>query len=267
MLKQRILTALLLAPLALAALFLLPQRPFEWVSAAVFLYGAWEWGNLCRLRPLARLGYVGVLGGLMALVGTQASLQFWALLAALLFWLLALWLVRGYPRSAGWCRGPAGWLIGALVLVPAWHALAALRGQEQGLALLLMLLLLVWGADIGAYAAGKTLGRNKLMPAVSPGKTREGLLGGLLACALVGIGFALWLELGLLASVYLVLLSVMTGLVSVLGDLLESLFKRERGIKDSGKVLPGHGGVLDRIDSLTAAAPVFLFGVNYLLGA
>jgi phosphatidate cytidylyltransferase len=158
-------------------------------------------------------------------------------------------------------------LMGVLVLVPSWYALTALRAQEQGLSMLLMLLMLVWGADIGAYVAGKSFGRNKLMPAVSPGKTREGLWGGLAVCALVGAGFSLWLELELPASVYLVLLSVMTGLVSVLGDLLESLFKRERGIKDSGKLLPGHGGVLDRIDSLTAAAPVFLVGLYFLQGA
>ncbi len=267
MLKQRILTALLLAPLALAALFLLPQRPFEWVAAAVFLYGAWEWGNLCRLQRGPRVVYVLALAGLMALVGTQVLLQPWALGAALAFWLLALFLVRGYPGSAGWCRSLAGMLIGVLVLVPSWYALTALRAQEQGLTLLLMLLMLVWGADIGAYAAGKTCGRNKLLPAVSPGKTREGLWGGLSTCALVGVGFSIWLELGLLTSVYLVLLSVMTGLVSVLGDLLESLFKRERGIKDSGKLLPGHGGVLDRIDSLTAAAPVFLAGLYFIQGA
>ncbi len=267
MLKQRILTALLLAPLALAALFLLPQQPFEWVAAAVFLYGAWEWGNFCRLAPGARALYVVAVAGVMALVATLVVLQSWALGAALLFWLLALLLVRGYPGSAGWCRGLVGMLMGVLVLVPSWYALTALRDQAQGLTLLLMLLMLVWGADIGAYAAGKSFGRNKLLPAVSPGKTREGLWGGLSVCALVGIGFSVWLELAPLASVYLVLLSIMTGLVSVLGDLLESLFKRERGIKDSGKLLPGHGGVMDRIDSLTAAAPVFLAGLYFLQGA
>ncbi|GAA0791586.1 phosphatidate cytidylyltransferase [Marinobacterium sediminicola] len=267
MLKQRILTAVLLAPVALAALFLLPQQPFEWVAAAVFLYGAWEWGNLCRLQSLSRMIYVLALAGLMLVVGTQEWLQPWSLGAALVFWVLALFMVRGYPGSAGWCRKQAGVLIGVLVLVPSWFAMTALRAQEQGLPLLLMLLMLVWGADIGAYAAGKTFGRNKLMPLVSPGKTREGLWGGLTTCALVGVLFSIWLELGLSESVYVVLLSIMTGLVSVLGDLLESLFKRERGIKDSGKLLPGHGGVLDRIDSLTAAAPVFLVGLYFLQGA
>jgi phosphatidate cytidylyltransferase len=152
------------------------------------------------------------------------------------------------------------------VLVPAWYAVSALRGGENGLTLLLMLLVLVWGADIGAYVAGKTWGRRKLLPAVSPGKTLEGAAGGLVACVLTGFGFAVWLELSLLASVTLMLLSLLTGMVSVLGDLLESMLKRERGIKDSGQLLPGHGGVLDRIDSLTAAAPVFFAGLYFVTG-
>ncbi|PSL11945.1 phosphatidate cytidylyltransferase [Marinobacterium halophilum] len=266
MLKQRILTALLLAPLALAALFLLPQQPFEWVAAAVFLYGGWEWGNLCRLPSGLRAGYVLLLGVLMALVGWAAPLQLIVIGFALLFWLAALFMVRGYPASASYCQRGIGLLMGAVVLVPSWYAMTALRAQEQGFALLLMLMLLVWGADIGAYAAGKSFGRNKLLPAVSPGKTREGLFGGLSVCVLVGLGFAVWLELSWLQSVYLLALSVLTGLVSVLGDLFESMLKRERGIKDSGKLLPGHGGILDRIDSLTAAAPVFFAGLYFLYG-
>ncbi|MBV0932501.1 phosphatidate cytidylyltransferase [Marinobacterium weihaiense] len=266
MLKQRILTALLLAPLALAALFLLPQNAFEWVAAAIFLYGSWEWGNLCRLKAPNRLLYVLSMAGGMALVATLAPLQPWVLAAALVFWLLALFLVRHYPQSARHCGPLSGLLMGGLVLVPSWHALVALRELDQGLIWLLLLLVLVWGADIGAYFAGKTWGRNKLMPAVSPGKTREGAVGGLLACVLAGLGFSVGLELSLPQSVYLVLLSLLTGLVSVLGDLFESLLKRERGIKDSGSLLPGHGGVLDRIDSLTAAAPVFLVGLYFLNG-
>lgn len=266
MLKQRILTALLLAPLTLVALFLLPQRPFEWVAAAVFLYGGWEWGNLCRLSGITRGIYALLTGVAMLLVGWLEPIQPWVLGGALVFWLLALFLVRGYPVSARYCRPGTGLLMGMLVLVPSWYALTALRLQEHGLVLLLMLMLLVWGADIGAYIAGKSCGRNKLMPAVSPGKTREGLAGGLTACVLVGLGFSLWLELSPGESVYLVLLSLLTGLVSVLGDLFESLLKRERGIKDSGSILPGHGGILDRIDSLTAAAPVFLVGFYFLHG-
>lgn len=266
MLKQRVLTALVLAPLALAAVFLLPQVAFEIVLAVVFLYGSWEWGNLCRLALSARLVYLAVHAAALSIVAFVPGSQSLAIVLALLFWLAALLLVKGYPATAGYSRVPLRLLMGLLVLVPAWYAVSALRAGENGLTLLLMLLLLVWGADIGAYAAGKTWGRRKLLPAVSPGKTLEGAVGGLVACMLVGLGFAVWLELSLLASVSLVLLSLLTGMVSVLGDLLESMLKRERGIKDSGQLLPGHGGVLDRIDSLTAAAPVFFAGLHFVTG-
>lgn len=266
MLKQRVLTALVLAPLALAAVFLLPQSAFEAVLAIVFLYGGWEWGNLCRLALPARLGYLAVQALALAVVAFVPESQPVAVTLALLFWLVALVLVKGYPDTARFSRMPARMVMGLLVLVPAWYAVSALRSSDAGLALLLMLLLLVWGADVGAYAAGKLWGRRKLLPKVSPGKTLEGAAGGLTTCMLVAVGFSLWFELTPVATVSLIVLSLLTGMVSVLGDLLESMLKRERGIKDSGQLLPGHGGVLDRIDSLTAAAPVFYAGLYFVTG-
>lgn len=266
MLKQRVITALVLGPLALAAVFLLPQSAFELVLALVFLYGSWEWGNLCGLKVPSRLVYLTLHAAALALVALVPAVQPAALWLALLFWVVALLLVKGYPTTARYSQVPLRMLMGFLVLVPSWYAVSALRAGDGGLVLMLMLLMLVWGADVGAYAAGKTWGRHKLLPAVSPGKTREGAAGGLAACMLVGVGFAFWLELTPLASVTLVVLSLLTGLVSVLGDLLESMLKRERGIKDSGQLLPGHGGVLDRIDSLTAAAPVFFAGLHFVTG-
>ena len=266
MLKQRVLTALVLAPLALLAVFLLPQSAFEGVLALIFLYAGWEWGNLCSLTRPVRLIYLALLGALLAVVALVPASQPVALALALIFWLVALVLVKGYPATAGYTRTPLRLLMGLLVLVPAWHAISTLRAGDDGLTLLLMLLSLVWGADIGAYAAGKTWGRHKLLPAVSPGKTLEGVAGGLVTCVLIGIVFAFWLKLSPLGSVFLILLSLFTGMVSVLGDLLESMLKRERGIKDSGQLLPGHGGMLDRIDSLTAAAPVFLAGLHVITG-
>jgi phosphatidate cytidylyltransferase len=265
-LKQRVLTALVLAPLALAAVFLLPQAAFEIVLAVVFLYGSWEWGNLCRLSLFSRFVYLALHAVVLTVVAFVPGSQSVAIVLALLFWSVALLLVKGYPATAGYSRVPFRLMMGLLVLVPAWYAGSALRAGENGLTLLLMLLVLVWGADIGAYVAGKTWGRRKLLPAVSPGKTLEGAAGGLVACVLTGFGFAVWLELSLIASVTLMLLSLLTGMVSVLGDLLESMLKRERGIKDSGQLLPGHGGVLDRIDSLTAAAPVFFAGLYFVTG-
>jgi phosphatidate cytidylyltransferase len=213
-----------------------------------------------------RLAYLLLHAVALLAVALVPAIQLSAVLLALLFWLVALLLVKTYPASAGFSRVPQRLAMGLLVLVPAWFAVSSLRASDNGVALLLMLLLLVWGADIGAYAAGKTWGRRKLLPAVSPGKTVEGASGGLAVCMLVGLGFSFWLELTLQASVSLVLLSLLTGMVSVLGDLLESMLKRERGIKDSGQLLPGHGGVLDRIDSLTAAAPVFYAGLYFITG-
>ena len=266
MLKQRILTAVVLAPLALIALFGLPQAWFVWVLAAVFLYGGLEWANLCQLSKMGTALLLAAMSGLMwglLALPQLAQLSVWL---AVVFWGVALALVLGYPGTAQWCRKPARILMGLVVLVPAWYAMLDIRAGEGGLAMLLMLLLLVWGADIGAYAAGKNFGRNKLLPAVSPGKTREGLWGGLLTCVLIGLGFAVWLELSLWVGVQLAVLALLTGMASVLGDLLESMLKRERGIKDSGRILPGHGGILDRIDSLTAAAPVFAVGLALIWG-
>ncbi len=262
MLKQRILTALVLAPLALLALFVLPQTWFTWVLAAVFIYGGLEWANLCRLSVTGTALLLAAIAGLMwglNVIPQLAQLSVWL---AVVFWCFALVMVLGYPKTATWCQKPQRILFGFLVLVPAWYAMLAIRSDDAGLVMLLMLLMLVWGADIGAYAAGKSFGRNKLLPAVSPGKTREGLWGGLLTCALIGTGFSFWLELSLSSGIKLTVLALLTGMASVLGDLLESMLKRERGIKDSGRLLPGHGGVLDRIDSLTAAAPVFALGLT-----
>ena len=140
--------------------------------------------------------------------------------------------------------------------------MVGLKASGQGELLIAVLFALVWGADIGAYFSGKRFGTHKLMPAVSPGKTVEGLVGGLVVCLLIALGVSVVLEFDYSATATLVLLAIATGLISVLGDLFESLFKRESGVKDSGTILPGHGGILDRIDSLTAAAPIFFLGIR-----
>ena len=181
-----------------------------------------------------------------------------------MFWLLALFWVVRFPQAAGWSSPWQRALIGIVVLLPSWMSLVSLQKHPNGDLLLLMLLLLVWGADIGAYFAGKTWGRTKLAPHVSPGKTRAGLWGGLTSCALISAVFVVYLELDLANGVYLLLLAMVAGVASVLGDLFESMLKRYRGIKDSSHLLPGHGGVLDRIDSITSAAPVFVLGIQLL---
>lgn len=264
MLKQRLLTAFVLAPVTLAGVFLLPLPGFELFVAAAMILGAWEWSRLAGFEALrSRLVFSAGLG---LLLGLCIAVKSWVpvpalMLLSVLFWLLALYWVMTYPGLGWWRTRGSRLVIGCLVLVSSWFALVELKRLDQGGVLILLLLLLVWASDIGAYISGKTWGHNKLAPHVSPGKTREGLWGGLLCCVLVGAVYGVSRELPLLQLVYLVVLSLCTGLASVLGDLFESMLKRHQGIKDSGCMLPGHGGVLDRIDSLTAAAPVFVLGM------
>ena len=267
MLKQRVWTAVLLAPLALAGLFLSSVDVFKLFVAAIVLVGAWEWANLSGLSaPASRFAYTSLIAALIAALNYYSPDAVFSgfLLVSVIFWLLAaFWVVR-YPAVTGWQAVWQRALIGILVLASSWMSLVSLHHYPRGDILLLMLLLLVWGADIGAYFAGKTWGRAKLAPNVSPGKTRAGLWGGLAACAVISLCFIVYLELDLLTGVYLLLLAMIAGLASVLGDLFESMLKRHRGIKDSSGLLPGHGGILDRIDSITAAGPVFALGLQLL---
>lgn len=264
MLKQRIITACALLLVLGGAVALASPAQFALLSALIVLLAGWEWGGLVvpGVRAVRAL-YVLVLGLLMAawqwlLPDVPDLFRLREVLGiAGLFWALALLWVLAYPASARvWGYAPVLALMGGLVLLPCWLALVWLR-EAYGLGLLLYLAALVSTADIGAYFAGRAFGRRKLAPAVSPGKSWAGFWGGLLAVSLLA-GLAVWQ--GWFASHtawQLWLASMLAALASVLGDLLESMVKRFRGIKDSGRILPGHGGVLDRLDSLTAAAPVF----------
>lgn len=258
MLKQRILTALVLAPLALVGLFGLVEGGFALFTGAVVLWGGWEWANLSGLvRPVQRLAYVTGLAVLMLLAWLLGVVQSaWPLWLGAIGWLISGYWVVSYPRTSQQWHTPAARLaMGAWVLLPCWIGFIQLRaiGGEW----LLYVLLLVWVADIGAYFAGRCFGRRKLAPRVSPGKSWEGVYGGMVATALLAVLFSAWLGLGAAQAIWLVVATLVVTLVSVLGDLLESMLKRLRGIKDSGRLLPGHGGILDRIDSLTAAIPLF----------
>ncbi|SDN83681.1 phosphatidate cytidylyltransferase [Halomonas shengliensis] len=258
MLRQRIITAAWLAPLMLAGLFGLDGGAFALFTAVVVLLGGWEWTNLAGIAGRGRrLTLVGVLALAMALLWASGSaLAAWPLWLGLAGWALNLTWVTHYPaRTAQWAAPARRLAMGLWVLLPAWVGLNVLR--ELGGLWLLFVLLLVWSADIGAYFAGRAFGRHKLAPAVSPGKSWEGVAGGLAATLLLALVVALAQGLGGRDSALLVLTTLAVTLVSVLGDLLESMLKRHRGIKDSSNLLPGHGGVLDRIDSLTAALPLF----------
>jgi len=259
-LKQRIITAAWLAPLVLAGLFGLEGGTFALFSAAIVLLGGWEWANLAGvLNPRRRgLVVVGLAAVMLALWLLGAAHSVWPLALGALGWVLNLYWVSRYPaNSAQWSSTPRRLGMGLLVLVPCWVGFNVLRSSEPGGTWLLFVLLLVWAADIGAYFSGRAFGRRKLAPDVSPGKSWEGVFGGMAATALLSLGFAVWQSLGLLATTLLLAVTVGVTLVSVLGDLLESMLKRHRQVKDSSALLPGHGGVLDRIDSLTAAVPVF----------
>ena len=258
MLRQRIITAAWLAPLMLAGLFGLSGGLFALFTAAIVLQAGWEWTNLAGIRHRDnRLLLVGVLALAMLMLWLSgAALAAWPLWLGVAGWLANLYWVVHYPeRGAQWQSPARRLLMGLWVLLPAWVGLNVLR--DTGAVWLLFVLLLVWCADIGAYFAGRAFGRRKLAPRVSPGKSWEGVAGGLVATAALAVLFASWQGLGLGGGLALLLATLVVTLVSVLGDLLESMLKRFRGIKDSSALLPGHGGVLDRIDSLTAALPLF----------
>lgn len=271
MLKTRIITALILAPLAIGGLFFLPPMGFAIFTGVIICIGAWEWSNMAGLTGQAgRIGYALLTGLiLLALVQVHAMTVLWIALA---WWVLCFVFVRSYPDSSHyWQSRPIRALLGLLVLVPAWVGLNHLRTGTvefgtvtNGLMLILYVFFIVWVADIGAYFAGRAFGKAKLAPRVSPGKSWAGVWGGLFAVACLALICGLLVDASGLQIALLVAASLVTGLVSVLGDLLESMFKRFRGIKDSSHLLPGHGGILDRIDSLTAAIPLFALLVTQI---
>lgn len=271
MLKQRLLTAAFLIPLVLLALFYLPLL-FYFILTAVVLLGAWEWSALAGWHtPLRRSIYVSVVAltlGLLYVVSALFKLPeilSITLSTALFWWLYAAYIVVRYQYGHNLLpkNRLSKSLIGLIVLLPPW--LAILLVLQVHAHYVLLLFLLIWGADSGAYFAGRQWGKRKLATKVSPKKTWEGVFGAL-ATAVVIIGiYALALSWSNNQILWFALLGIVIVFVSVLGDLLESLFKREANIKDSGNILPGHGGILDRIDSLTAAAPIFALSLWLML--
>lgn len=268
MLRHRVLTAAVLAPLFVLGVLKLPGLYFAVLLGLVVMAGAWEWSGLSGYHGITpRAGAVAVTCLLLPMVlyyrGPLAEPLFLVACAA---WLLvALGLFHRRRRGPMRWPRPAIWLSGAWVLVPAWLAISVLQDVEP--AAVLMLFVLIWTADVGAYFAGRRWGRRKLAPAISPGKTVEGVLGGAAATVPVAAGFAVYWSLAPSASLGLIGLSVFVVLVSIAGDLFESNWKRLVSLKDSGSWLPGHGGVLDRIDSMTAAAPFFALGWFWWFGS
>lgn len=258
MLKQRVGTALVLFILFLAALFYLTGFQWSLLMLVVTCLGAWEWSTLIKLRPGACGAFIAIVGGsggwLLwhdAAYGLSQQFQLGATVGVTIFWAVAvpLWLkYRPYFTSKLFMAA-----VGLSVLLPTFLALDGLRRISP--MMLLAVMFAVWIADTAAYFAGKQFGRHKLAPAVSPGKTWEGVAGAMLGVGTYAVALCIALNLSYLLVPGLILLAAL----SVLGDLFESLLKRQAGLKDSGKLLPGHGGILDRIDGLTSTLPFALF--------
>lgn len=258
--KQRVITALLLAPLVLAGILWLPASVLMALVAAALLAGVWEWTRLIGIgshagRALILLAHAALMAWL-AWNGWPALFP-WVALAGVVWWLAALaWLrVPAFGKADTPANRALKLGIGALLVIPAWCAFALLHAD--GAAWALYGLMLVWAADTFAYFAGRRFGGARLAPGISPGKTWAGFWGGLFGVVVLALAMAPVLGVALAQLPVLVGISLVAGLASVLGDLFESLIKRQAGAKDSGALLPGHGGVLDRIDSIVAALPVF----------
>ncbi len=262
-LRIRVITAVCIAPLAVAAMYLLALDWFAlvfWILAAL---GAYEWAGLARLPgALQRGAYVGVFAVLAWFTYGHSDWYVASLWFAVALWSFAIVVIVAFPASAALVRTRL--VVGVLGLAMTWCAwigLVVIRQSPDGSHWLLWMFVLVWGVDVGAYFAGRRFGNHKLATAISPAKTWEGVAGGALL-SLVVCGSALAL-VGVLDVLMLAVIGLMIA-VSVFGDLFESLLKRASGVKDSGTLLPGHGGALDRIDSVLAVSPMFDLVLTYL---
>jgi phosphatidate cytidylyltransferase len=260
MLRTRVLTALALLAIFLCVLFLLPRPIAAAAFALIAGLAAWEWAGLIGARDVVRIGF-GVLVMLSAflLLGRSETAFPILWIAAALFWLAVtpLWLWRRW-RLAG--HTLIAYVVGWLLIVPTWAAMVALRDRNPWL--LFAAMALVWVADIGAYFTGRAIGRTKLAPAISPGKTWEGVGGAVVVTLVYAVLAALVAGVPVTANwAWGPFLLLLTG-ISIVGDLFESMIKRQAGAKDSSNLLPGHGGILDRIDSQTSTLPLVALAIH-----
>lgn len=266
MLKTRLITSILLIPSFLAALFYLNATAWSLLMMAICLIGLHEWSAMLHFSTIQRSAYLllsnsifvaALFGHYLGVPSWMDYLVFWSLLLSCLFWIVfvPLWLLSRRPIHH---KGIMAW-VGWLMILPTYSAMIELRNISP--MLLLLVMLAVWIADSAAYFSGKAYGKHKLAPEISPGKTWEGVAGASIAMTLYGVllhiyaGLQWWGILGLWCVLVL----------SIMGDLFESLIKRQSGVKDSGQLLPGHGGILDRIDGLTATLPIITFSIYFPL--
>ncbi len=264
MLKQRVLTALILIPLVLAAFHYLPTDILAILIGLIILLGAWEWGEISGLTSPQQLVFFVLFNACaMLLCFTQLNSEFFIrgiLLFAILGWVFALLTVLHIQKTQLTLKQNTiiSLLIGTMIVIPAWFSILLIHSADgvRG-SWVIFLMVMIWAADSGAYFAGRQFGKHKLADKISPGKSWEGVIGALIASLIVAyIGGRFQGLDGTLLYLFL-LLSLGVVSISIVGDLIESLFKRIAGVKDSSNLLPGHGGIMDRIDSLTSAAPFF----------
>lgn len=267
MLLQRVLTAI---PLAVGIIWIIlfqPTSVFFWLTLFITAIAAYEWARLSGLSIVPRFIYLALMCAIPWLMTRYGEPYIHIYISAgALWWLVVTVVMLNYKPTAASSRVSLFKLIAGILVIPAAvFAMNSVHAGDHGAEWLLYGLMLVWVADIGAYFAGKRFGHTKLAPAISPGKTREGLYGALVAVSLYSILAGVYFGLDVKTALLLLVLAIVLTIISVAGDLFESILKRERGVKDSGTILPGHGGILDRIDSVLAAMPVFMLGLEYLL--
>lgn len=283
MLKQRIVTAIILLIGLIAASTLMSPFSFSILAGVIVLLAGWEWGGFIGLENLTtKISYLISL--ILMMVGCFFLLELTPQAEALrldraitlsvmglIYWMCAAFLVLNYPaQNKLWNNESKIATMGIFSLLPTWVGVTQLKYLEPDGILVLALIILVAAVDVGAYFTGMNLGKTKLAPELSPNKTWEGVWGGFGLCVVATLIFATALNyslfsVGLIEIIALIFMSLLVTFFSVTGDLVESMLKRNRQIKDSGKILPGHGGVLDRVDGLLAATPVFVLVMTYLV--
>jgi phosphatidate cytidylyltransferase len=276
-LKQRVITAVIVAAVFITVVMCFPIFYFQLAMLLLFLVAAWEWANLAGfINRWSKAAYAVFMLLLVCVLQVTTQLVFlplhlftepkflyliwieWLMVVAVLFWSFMFLLITTYPRCAIlFASRMVRALMGVLVLVPTWAAVVFLKQQHEAGGLILLVVAMIACADIGAYFAGVRFGKHKLAASVSPGKSWEGVVGGILCNVLLVAILAVYWHL--VIDEVIILFWVMLAVVafSIIGDLFESMMKRQRGIKDSGSILPGHGGILDRVDGWMAAVPVF----------
>lgn len=265
MLKQRIITAVILASVMIMSITYLPTQILGLILAAILSVAAWEWATCISCTHRQKILYVfSLLLCIFFCLGLLAKNSiFLIVLLGFLWWQIALLLVIQYQRHVNITISSKllKAVIGGVILVPCWLSVMLLHARSTGVILVLFLCFLIWLGDSAAYFAGKRFAKKKLACNVSPGKSWEGVYAALLIACILALNYIWYTGIAFHQAIFFMVLALFTLSFSIVGDLVESMFKRMAGVKDSGHILPGHGGVLDRIDSLTAAAPVFCVGI------